>query len=118
MKLNTIKPRVAMANLATASAAPMPVNYGQGRGGRPWRRKRDAVLKRDGYQCQCEDCKAEDRITLADEVDHIIPLSQGGTDDETNLRAIAHDCHEKKTARERQGAGHGAGGHSRTFRSG
>ncbi|SFY16506.1 HNH endonuclease [Azotobacter vinelandii] len=38
---------------------------------------------------------------VADEVDHITPLSQGGTDDDSNLRAIAsRPCHARKTARE------------------
>jgi 5-methylcytosine-specific restriction protein A len=115
MKLQTIKPKVAMASLTRAGIATPPTSYGQGRGGRPWRRKRDAVLKRDAYQCQCEDCRAEDLITLADEVDHIVPRSQGGTDDESNLRAINHDCHAKKSERERR---EGSGGYSRNFRSG
>lgn len=74
--------------------------YGQGRGGRPWRRKRAQVLKRDGYLCQCDECKAEGRLLLADEVDHVVPLAQGGTDDENNLRAINRRCHQRKTARE------------------
>ncbi|WOI78727.1 HNH endonuclease signature motif containing protein [Pseudomonas aeruginosa] len=38
---------------------------------------------------------------VATEVDHIIPLSQGGTDDDSNLMAIAgYPCHARKTARE------------------
>ncbi|MGV8637612.1 HNH endonuclease, partial [Pseudomonas aeruginosa] len=61
--------------------------WGNGRGGRPWRRKRERILKRDGYMCQCSECKGMKRI--ATEVDHIIPLSQGGTDDDSNLMAIA-----------------------------
>ncbi|HCF9839206.1 TPA: HNH endonuclease [Pseudomonas aeruginosa] len=73
--------------------------WGNGRGGRPWRRKRDRILKRDGYMCQCAECKGMKRV--ATEVDHIIPLSQGGTDDDSNLMAIAgHPCHARKTARE------------------
>ncbi|MBF3094675.1 HNH endonuclease, partial [Pseudomonas aeruginosa] len=37
----------------------------------------------------------------ATEVDHIIPLSQGGTDDDANLMAIAgYPCHARKTATE------------------
>lgn len=40
---------------------------------------------------------------MANEVDHIIPLSLGGTDDEDNLRAINKECHKKKTAKESRG---------------
>lgn len=74
--------------------------YGQGRGGRPWRRRRAFVLKRDGYVCRCEECTRLGRLLPADEVDHIVPLSQGGTDDDDNLQAINRECHKAKTARE------------------
>lgn len=70
-------------------------SWGQGRGGRPWRRKRDAVLLRDQFTCQvCS--KVSDEL----EVDHIIPRARGGSDDMTNLRAICVPCHKVKTARE------------------
>ncbi len=75
-------------------------SYGNGRGGRPWRRKRDAVLKRDGYLCRCDDCKASGALVIAHEVDHIIPLAEGGTDDMSNLAAINRDHHAQKTAQE------------------
>ena len=67
----------------------------QGRGGRPWRRKRDAVLVRDQYTCQV--CG---QVSEALEVDHIIPRARGGSDDMTNLRAICVPCHKVKTAKE------------------
>ena len=72
--------------------------YGQGRGGRPWRRIRDAILKRDGHLCQ--PCKRADRLTLATQVDHVTPKAEGGTDDPSNLRAINGDCHKIKTQAE------------------
>lgn len=65
--------------------------------GRPWRRLREQVLKRDKYLCQCAEC-AERFVPLqADEVDHIITLANGGTDHPDNLRAINADCHKRKT---------------------
>lgn len=73
-------------------------NYGKGRGGRPWRRKRDAVLVRDKYMCQ--PCHRAGLITLADEVDHVTPQAEGGTDDDTNLQAICLPCHIEKTKAE------------------
>lgn len=73
---------------------------GSGRGGRPWRRTREEVLKRDSYLCQCEDCKRLKRVRPAHEVDHVVPLAQGGTDSLSNLAAINHDCHRVKTLRE------------------
>jgi 5-methylcytosine-specific restriction enzyme A len=39
----------------------------------------------------------------ADEVDHVIPLAEGGADDESNLRPIhSRPCHAAKSAREAQ----------------
>lgn len=73
---------------------------GSGRGGRPWRRTREEVLKRDSYLCQCEDCKRLERVRPAHEVDHVVPLAQGGTDSLSNLAAINHGCHRVKTLRE------------------
>lgn len=62
-------------------------------GGRPWRRIRDRVLKRDGYLCQ--PCKAKGRVTPATEVHHIKARANGGTDDEANLVSTCHPCHEE-----------------------
>lgn len=70
---------------------------GSGRGGRPWRRKRERIFKRDQYLCRCDDCAKLGRIREAHEVDHIVALAHGGTDDDSNLRAINRDCHKAKT---------------------
>lgn len=60
-----------------------------------WGRKRERVLKRDGYICQDQrECQG---LTKADDVDHIVPKAQGGTDDDHNLQAICTPCHEAKT---------------------
>lgn len=63
-----------------------------------WRKKRAAVLKRDRYLCQCDDCKG--CHLPASEVDHITPKSRGGTDDFYNLQSLNIDCHKAKTQRE------------------
>ena len=59
-----------------------------------WERVRRRVLRRDGYRCYV--CGAEG----ASQVDHIIPVSRGGTDDESNLASICNACHAAKTSRE------------------
>lgn len=102
MKLKTHKPnaRLRTHDSSIGSKPKQQGAYGQGRGGRPWRRLRQEILERDKYLCQCEDCKASKQVTLADEVDHIVPISQGGTDDPSNLRAINSEHHKAKTARE------------------
>lgn len=48
---------------------------------RAWRRRRAEVLARAGYRCTV--CGAP-----ATEVDHIEPVTAGGSDEPTNLRAV------------------------------
>lgn len=72
---------------------------GSGRGGRPWRRIRERVLKRDGYLCQ--PCRRKGRLTPAAEVHHVKALSQGGTDDDGNLLSMCSDCHGEADAANR-----------------
>ena len=69
--------------------------------GQAWRLLRAAVLKRDGYLCQCSACKASGRVRVASEVDHIVPKAQGGTDALDNLQAINTQCHRDKGYRDR-----------------
>jgi len=81
-----------VSSLADASSVE---SWGSGRGGRPWRRKREAILIRDNYTCRVCGLTTKDL-----EVDHIINVAQGGTDDDGNLQAICVPCHKAKTARE------------------
>ena len=48
----------------------------------------------------CAVCQKEGRVTAADEVHHIQPLSRGGTHAEDNLMALCKECHSRITARE------------------
>jgi len=53
---------------------------------RAWRQVRAGVLFRDAYVCAvCGAC--------ADEVDHVVPLGRGGTDEPANLRSLCRTCH-------------------------
>jgi 5-methylcytosine-specific restriction protein A len=45
----------------------------------------------------CYLCEAKGQLTIAKEVDHIVPLIKGGTDDEAHLRGVCIDCHQEKT---------------------
>lgn len=63
-----------------------------------WRR-----IRADQLQAQpwCEDCKARGEMTLATDVDHVIPhrgdvkVFMSGP-----FRSLCHSCHSKKTIRE------------------
>ena len=102
MKVLGNRIRTAEPRIRTATPAPPPgkqgARWGQGRGGRPWRRLRDRILERDEYLCQA--CRREGKLTLATEVDHIEPLFLGGTDDESNLESICDDHAKRKNAEE------------------
>ena len=68
----------------------------QGKGiapGSSWDRIRKAVLARDSYTCRS--CRRKDNLT----VDHIVQLSQGGTNSMENMQTLCRYCHEKKDNR-------------------
>lgn len=56
---------------------------------RSWRTLRAAILYRDAYRCAL--CPRG-----ASEVDHIVPLVDGGTDHPSNLRSLCRDCHASR----------------------
>jgi 5-methylcytosine-specific restriction enzyme A len=59
-------------------------------GGRQWRTLRLRILHRDGYQCQIN---GPGCTHTADQVDHIVRLSEGGAKyDPRNLRAACTHC--------------------------
>lgn len=64
--------------------------------GAEWIRLRNRIMQRDCGLCQ--PCLREQRITKAVAVDHIVPKSERGSDDDDNLQAICKDCHATKTA--------------------
>lgn len=70
-------------------------NYGQGRGGRPWRRIKKQVHERDQWIC----CRCG-MITMNLECDHIVNKAQGGTDDLENLQSLCKKCHDEKSHEE------------------
>lgn len=71
--------------------------------GRAWMSLRHAALQRDGYACQCCGIVRKDN-----QVDHRIPLEQGGTNDLDNLQTLCggpDGCHTRKTNEEARGRG-------------
>lgn len=59
---------------------------------------RQQVFKRDHFQCvNCEaSLLADKKIRL--EVDHIVPVSRGGTNDPHNLQTLCRNCNQQKKA--------------------
>jgi 5-methylcytosine-specific restriction protein A len=66
-----------------------------------WQVLRQTVLERDRWLCL--ECLRNGIYTSATEVDHIIPRSQGGSDDLSNLQSLCHECHKRKTYSESAG---------------
>ncbi len=60
-----------------------------------WRVVRRQVLVRDGYRCLI---KGPNCTIVATTADHVIPKSQGGTDDPANLRAACGPCNQSRGA--------------------
>lgn len=80
---------MATANRSKGEAAPEPVKTERRR--RIPVRKRFLVLKRDRYQCRL--CR---RPGGELEVDHIVPLNQGGSDRLDNLQTLCRECNRGK----------------------
>ena len=62
-----------------------------------WGGLRLTILRRDPM---CMICMQRGKVTASEEVDHIVPLHKGGTNDPENLQGVCSDCHKVKTARD------------------
>jgi 5-methylcytosine-specific restriction protein A len=98
MKLKTLKPRLqSMASrLPTLpSTRSSTVERKRGYSGV---KDRNRIRKRDCGLCQ--ECKRQGRVAAGHQVDHIIPLWAGGSDEDNNKETLCIPCHDAKTARE------------------
>jgi len=43
----------------------------------------------------CRRCRAQGRIRLATQTHHIVPLSEGGTNEAANLEPVCDECHRE-----------------------
>lgn len=59
-----------------------------------WRRVRLAIFERDGWRCRyCGDTEGPF------ECDHVLPISRGGSNDESNLATACRRCNRSKRAK-------------------
>lgn len=49
----------------------------------------------------CVECEKAGRVTLATQRDHIVPMFEGGRDDDSNTQGLCVPCHEAKSLAER-----------------
>jgi 5-methylcytosine-specific restriction protein A len=63
-----------------------------------WRMTRKLYIKSNPL---CEQCTREERTTAGQMVDHIRPITLGGSKlDQSNLQTLCDNCHSKKSAKE------------------
>lgn len=77
--------------------------------GRAGQRMRAMVLAEEPY---CRSCLEDGKRVQASEVDHIVPLAAGGSNDRSNMQGLCRLHHEAKSLQERVEARHGGGGGS------
>lgn len=83
------------------------VRRGEERGGRAfWSEAVKRIRERDGHACVrcgvgCPHLQADVYAgTKCHEVDHIVPLMEGGSNADGNLQLLCSGCHREKTTRE------------------
>jgi 5-methylcytosine-specific restriction endonuclease McrA len=70
---------------------------------RNWKAKRQRILIRDAFTCrQCGSVVDGKQA----HIDHIIPLEDGGTDDDANLQILCESDHGRKTREEQRRRGY------------
>ena len=63
--------------------------------GRRWMTIRERIFQRDCGLCQT--CQRNGRLTPGTQIDHIVALTNDGSNDDDNLEVICDDCHDIKT---------------------
>lgn len=53
-----------------------------------------------GREPLCRECTKHGFTTIATVRDHIVPLAEGGQDDDSNIQPLCDDCHREKTLAE------------------
>ena len=62
--------------------------------GSEWRKVRKRYVR---LHPLCEECLKHDRLVPVEEVHHILPLADGGTNDFSNLMSLCKSCHSAIT---------------------
>lgn len=63
--------------------------------GRTLQRIRQRIMQ---GQPLCRMCEEKGFVTPGQEMDHIVPLFRGGSNDDDNLQMLCVECHRKKSA--------------------
>ena len=66
--------------------------------GRKLQRMREELFRRDPL---CAECRRQGMESVATQRDHIVALTDGGADDESNTQGLCDACHDAKSLAER-----------------
>lgn len=67
--------------------------------GRAGMKERAEILAGEPF---CRSCRKKGKNVAADVVDHIVPISWGGSDDRGNKQPLCIPCHDEKSKGERE----------------
>jgi len=90
-RLTALKPRVSQVKAPVQSRTTATERTR----GRKWMRIREGVLRANPL---CVECQRRGELAAAAEVDHVVALADGGTDD--LLQSLCKTCHDAKSAAE------------------
>jgi len=93
-RLQTLAPRVPLLGVRTV--APHQVERKRGRAGVE---DRNRIRSRD--QGLCQRCNRGGFVSIGTQVDHIVPLEDGGPDTDENKELLCDQCHVEKTNEDR-----------------
>lgn len=97
-RLHTLKPRLQVAKGRIATLAPVRPDTIERKRGWAGVNDRNRIRKRDCGLCQ--ECKRQGRTSVGVDVDHKIPLWEGGSDDDANKELLCASHHLEKTRQE------------------
>ena len=96
-RLQTLKPRLATSSLSRVKVLDTKAGATERIRGGKWMAIRQRVALAHGYRCAGCGCVW---VSSRDQIDHIIPLEQGGSNEDSNLQPLCNTCHEAKTSAE------------------
>jgi 5-methylcytosine-specific restriction protein A len=80
---------------------PVAVHVDRRKRGRAGQRERAQVIAEEPF---CRRCLEDGKRVGTDVVDHIVPLSEGGSDARSNKQGLCNPCHDAKSKAERAAA--------------
>lgn len=98
-RLQTLKPRLAASTLSRVKTLEAKAGTTERVRGSTWMKTRARVALTHGHRCA--GC-GRVWVSSRDQVDHITPLEQGGSNDDENLQPLCDVCHKGKSAAEQQ----------------